>query len=313
MLEKRPYNVSQLSKILKLNYRTVKHHIGILLDNGVIETSKTGSYGEVFFLSPELEENIHIYNDIIKKLLNFTSSPEFFKRVLEQTKEGVIIMDDLFEVFFWNKSAETIIGIHKAEIIGETVELFEGIGYQKELFERSAAGHNIKAYRTKFKHKSGTLIDISLTIDHILDEEEKIIGFSLLFREVTELMKAEQNKQILVAIIESSDDAIFSKTLDGTITSWNNGAKKIYGYSADEMMGQSITTIVPKKRIDEVFDILDKIKNGQRIDHFETERIKKNGELIQVSLTISPLLDVDGNVIGASGIARDITERKKSK
>jgi len=313
MIENRPYNVSQLSKQLNLNYRTVKHHIEILLENGFIESSKTGSYGEVFFLSPEFEENIHIFKDIIKKLLNFTSSPEFFKRVLKQTKEGVIIIDDLYEVFFWNQSATTILGYKEHEIIGEIIQLFPDLKLQKEIFKRSVDGRHVKAHPTKFQHRSGHPIDVSLTIDNILDEEEETIGFSLVFRDISEHIMAEENKQRLADIVESSDDAIFSKTLDGTFTSWNKGAERIYGYKAKEMVGQPVTKIVPNDRSDEVFNILEELRNGQRIDHFETQRVRKNGELIHISLTISPILDVDGNVIGASTIARDITERKMAE
>ena len=109
----------------------------------------------------------------------------------------------------------------------------------------------------------------------------------------------------------SSDDAIIGKSLDGTISSWNRGAEKIYGYSAKEIIGQNITILSPPDRHDEVLRILEKIKQGERVEHFETVRVTKEGRQIHVSLSISPIIDKTGEIIGASTIARDVTERKR--
>ena len=116
---------------------------------------------------------------------------------------------------------------------------------------------------------------------------------------------------MLAAIIDSSDDAILSKTLDGIITSWNRGAEALYGYSRDEIVGLPITTLLPPERVGEVQDILARIRRGERVEHFETTRIRKDGTPVQVALTISPMHDVTGRITGASTIARDITDRKR--
>src|SRR5262245_51326051 len=108
----------------------------------------------------------------------------------------------------------------------------------------------------------------------------------------------------LAAIVESSDDAIVSKDLGGIITSWNAGAARLFGYRAEEVIGQSITLIIPPERIDEEPDILDRIRRGERVDHYETVRRRKDGSLVEVSLTVSPIRDARGNVVGASKIAR---------
>jgi len=115
----------------------------------------------------------------------------------------------------------------------------------------------------------------------------------------------------LAAIVESSDDAIISKDLNGIITSWNRGAEAIFGYTADEMIGKSVTTLIPPDRIDEEPGILSRIRAGERIDHYETVRRRKDGGLITVSLTVSPIFDANGKVVGASKIARDITNVKE--
>lgn len=117
----------------------------------------------------------------------------------------------------------------------------------------------------------------------------------------------------LSAIIESADDAIISKTLDGIITSWNRGAERIFGYTGDEIIGKPVTILIPADHIDEEPHILARIKSGERIDHYETVRVSKDGRLIEISLTVSPIKDADGKIIGASKVARDITERKRTE
>jgi PAS domain S-box-containing protein len=124
--------------------------------------------------------------------------------------------------------------------------------------------------------------------------------------------RAEEAQARLAAIIESSDDAIISKTLDGVVTSWNRGAERLFGYRAEEMIGEPIARLVPTDLRDDLPPILAKLRNGERIDHFETERVRKDGQRIHVSLTISPIKDRSGRVIGASKIARDVTERRSA-
>ena len=115
------------------------------------------------------------------------------------------------------------------------------------------------------------------------------------------------------AIVNSTDDAIISKTLAGIITSWNPGAERVFGYAAREVVGKSIQILIPPERIDDESEILAKIARGERIDHYETIRVCKNGRLIHISVTISPIRDEGGNIIGASKIAREITERKHAE
>ena len=126
-----------------------------------------------------------------------------------------------------------------------------------------------------------------------------------------EQLIAEEKLSFLASIVESSDDAIIGKTLDGIILSWNPGAQRIYGYSADEVIGKHISILVPPDRPDEIPQILERLRKGERIDHFETVRMRKDGKWIDISLTISPIKVATGRIIGASTIARDITERKR--
>ena len=116
---------------------------------------------------------------------------------------------------------------------------------------------------------------------------------------------------MLAAIVESSDDAIYAKTLEGAILSWNHGAERMYGYSAAEVVGRPVSILVPPRSTDEVPQILERIKGGERVDHFETVRVRKDGEALDVSLSVSPVRDASGRIVGASTIARDITEQKR--
>jgi PAS domain S-box-containing protein len=133
-----------------------------------------------------------------------------------------------------------------------------------------------------------------------------------IIEDITDRRQAEEARSLLAAVVESSDDAIVTKTLDGLITSWNPGAERLFGYSADEMLGRPITILIPPDHIDEEPAILERMRRGERISHYPTVRRRKDGTLIDVSLSVSPLKDADGRIIGASKIARDITQQKKA-
>lgn len=117
---------------------------------------------------------------------------------------------------------------------------------------------------------------------------------------------------LLAAIVESSDDAIIGKTLDGTIMSWNKGAERQYGYTAQEAVGKPMSLLIPKDRVDELPKFLTMIKRGEPVAHYETERVRKDGKRIDVSVSLSPIRDASGKVIGAAAIARSISERKQA-
>ena len=136
---------------------------------------------------------------------------------------------------------------------------------------------------------------------------------SIYASDITESRRADETTRRLAAIVESSDDAIVSKNLEGIVTSWNGGAERIFGYTAAEMLGRSITILIPQEREDEEPQILARIRRGERIDHYETIRRRKDGTRINVSLTVSPIRNSEGAVIGASKIARDITEQKANE
>jgi PAS domain S-box-containing protein len=152
------------------------------------------------------------------------------------------------------------------------------------------------------------------TVGHpVLNPSGDLVQFVGSSTDITERKRAEQATLLLAAIVESSHDAIVSKTLNGVITSWNKGAERLFGYSAEDAVGQNITLIIPPACRDEERTIIEQLTRGERIDHFETVRMRKDGSLLDVSLTISPMKDASGRVVGASKLARDITERKRAE
>ena len=146
-----------------------------------------------------------------------------------------------------------------------------------------------------------------------IDHSGTLIGAVNMVVDISDRRRADVDAQRLASIVETSDDAIISKGLDGIITSWNRGAERLFGYTAEEVIGKPVTILIPEDRIDEEPDILERIRRGARVDHYETVRLRKDGSLIDISLTVSPLKDFDGRVIGASKIARDISERKRAQ
>jgi PAS domain S-box-containing protein len=159
--------------------------------------------------------------------------------------------------------------------------------------------------------QDGTEIPIDDSAAPIRSEDGELQGAVLVFRDVRSRRKAETTQRLLAAIVESSDDAIISKDVNGIVTSWNKGAERIFGYSAEEMIGEPIATIAAPDRIDEMPRILERIRRGERIDHYETIRKAKDGSLITISLTVSPIRDSEGRIVGASKIAHDITEQMR--
>ena len=207
-------------------------------------------------------------------------------------------------------------GYAPEEIIGKSVlELIppELRGEEPEILRKLAAGSRIEHYETRRVRKNGEIIHVSLTISPIKDTDGQVIGASKIARDIGERRQADEARSSLAAIVQSADDAIIGKDLNGVINSWNEAATRLFGYDAEEIIGKSILTLIPPELHSDEYEILARLRAGERIKHFETERLKKNGERVHVSLTISPVRDANDRVIGSSKIARDISDRKRAE
>jgi len=174
-------------------------------------------------------------------------------------------------------------------------------------------GKPARNQQVTMERPDGSRILTHVDVNPLYGSAGHLSGTINVFQDVTEAEKAEEISRRLAAIIESADDAIISKDLNGIITSWNQSAQRLFGYTAQEIIGKPVMILIPPDRHDEEPGILERIRHGDRVDHYETVRVRKDGSLVDISLTVSPIRDAKGNVTGASKIARDITERKQTE
>jgi len=181
------------------------------------------------------------------------------------------------------------------------------------LLEQLQAGNPLNGVEVRRQRRDGTPIDYSVYASPLYDAEGRINGNVAVLVDITERKLAENKLSEFAEIVKSSDDAIVGKTLAGTVTSWNKGAERIFGYCADEIVGKPINILIPPDRIAEEWMILDEIRQGHSVSHYETVRRRKDGRMIDVSVTVSPIRDATGQILGASKIARDITDHKRAE
>ena len=257
-----------------------------------------------------------------------TQHAELMRVTLGSIGDGVITTDIAGRVASLNAVAESLTGWTNAEARGQPLDsVFRIIDEESRAPLESPAARALResavvgiATQAVLISKDGVERSIDDSAAPIKDPTGRVSGCVLTFRDISQRKRWESvaagrllDARLLAAIVESSDDAIVSKSLDGIIRTWNAGAERLFGYTAEQALGRHISLVIPEDRIAEEDNIIASLKAGQRVDHFETERRTSDGRRIQVSLTISPIKDEAGNVIGASKIARDITERKRAE
>jgi PAS domain S-box-containing protein len=246
---------------------------------------------------------------------------ESLRVTLASIGDAVISTDRDGQVTFMNPVAEELTGWRQEEALRRPLtDIFKILNEETRKPVENPVAKVLQqgviiglANHTLLIARDGTERPIDDSAAPIRDSQGNILGVILIFRDVTERRRAEEANLRLAAIVESSDDAIIGKTLDGIIMSWNAGAERIFGYSAEEVLGRHISILAPPERSDEIPKILERIRSGERIDHYETIRRRKDGQRIRISLTVSPIRDASGKIIGISKIARDITERKRAE
>jgi PAS domain S-box-containing protein len=257
---------------------------------------------------------INLLVDITDRKNAESEAREQFRTIVETTPECVKIVGPDGTLLFMNPSGLSMVGAPCAETVtGKNIydviapedrqrfrEFNEMVcGGKKGTLQFEIVGldgqrHHMESYAAPLRHTDGTSVQLAVTHD------------------ITPRKGAERAALLLSAIVDSSDDAIISKNLDGVITSWNKSAERLFGYTTDEAIGRTVASLlIPDDRQDEEPDILARLRQGERVDHFETVRRRKDGSLLDISLTISPVKNLQGVIIGASKIARDITESKR--
>ena len=236
--------------------------------------------------------------------------------IVESSEDAILSADLNGIIATWNRGAERLFGYTAEEVIGKPITLLipmDRHDEESDILSRIRRGECIDRYETVRRRKDGSLVEVSLSVSPIKNDEGTVIGVSRIPQDITERRRTEQLRQRLAAIVESTEDAIVSKDLNGIINTWNPGAERLFGYTAEEVIGKPITLLIPMDRLDEESDILSRIRRGERIDHYETVRRRKDGSLVEISLTVSPVKNDEGTVVGAAKIARDITERRRAQ
>jgi PAS domain S-box-containing protein len=214
----------------------------------------------------------------------------------------------------WNPAAERMFGYAAADVIGHSIDLIVADASradERRLIDEVRRGGSVHHFETVGVTRHGTTLDLSLAVFPLMTPEGDVLGIARISRDISHEQLNAREIARLGAIVDSADDAIVSKDLNGIVRTWNKAAEHMFGFTADEMIGRSITTIIPADRQQEEVEVLSRIRAGQSVRHFETVRQRKNGSLVEISLTVSPIRNVDGRVIGASKIARDVTAQRR--
>lgn len=219
--------------------------------------------------------------------------------------DGTIIRANRAELSLLGYTSEEYIGHHITEFHADADAI-------EDILQRLWAGEEVRAYEARMRCKDGSTKHVVID-SSVLWEDGRFVHTRCFTRDITQQKEEEEIRQRLAAIVESSEDAIISKDLNGTITSWNRGAEKLYGYAAEEIVGRPISVLIAPGRADDFPVIMERLRAGERIEQYETVRVRKDGRLVDVSLTVSPIRDGTGRIHGASKIARDITQRKRAE
>jgi PAS domain S-box-containing protein len=238
-----------------------------------------------------------------------------FRAIVESADDAIISIDLSERITSWNRAAERLYGYEAVEVLGKSNRLIippDRYAEENDIVTRVKSGEGIQHCDTVRVRKDGSRIDVAITASGIY-EGDSIVGVSKIARDISDRKEAERGAARLAAIVESSDDAIVAKDLNGIVTSWNRAAERMFGYTADEAIGQSIRFIIPESHLDEEDTILSRIRRGESVQHFETIRCRKDRVCLPISVTVSPIRDRTGAIIGASKIARDISDRKRAE
>jgi PAS domain S-box-containing protein len=245
-----------------------------------------------------------------------SSSSTYLAAIVASSADAILGTTRDGTVRSWNAACERLFGRASQEMIGQSVlDIIPGELWDEEqaILARVASGASIENYETVRLAADGRPIEAAVTLSPIRDALGVVIGISSVVRDISEKKQAERGASMLAAIITSTTDGVVSKTLEGIVTSWNKSAERILGYTEADMLNKSIRKIIPPDRQEEEDRILATVLAGDIIDNFETVRVRKDGALIDVAVTVSPVRDASGRIVGASKIVRDITDKQQTR
>jgi PAS domain S-box-containing protein len=290
---------------------TLADHTALIAKNGK-ETAIEDSAAPIKDAAGRISGAVMVFHDVTSRRRAELEKGRLIS-VLERSLNEIYIFDtEMLRFEYVNEGARRNLGYTMEEMLKMTpLDLqpeFNESTFRDKVKPLLSGEKEKHIFQTVHRRKDKTLYPVEVHLQSVAHEGQRV--FLAVILDITERRQSEEAKARLAAVVESSDDAIISKTLEGIITSWNEGARRMYGYEADEVIGKSVTILIPPHLIDEEPEIIQRLKQGKKIDHYETVRMRKDGTLLDVALTVSPIRDASGKIIGASKIARDVTHRK---
>jgi PAS domain S-box-containing protein len=244
-------------------------------------------------------------------------SEDLFRMAFAQASVGMAIMDSKGHLLRVNKAYSVLTGYSEKELCGRN---FCDLTHSDDLVRVKQSIAKLRrgeidsfVIQQRYIKKAGDIVWVQNTVSTIRDADGKTVRLIALTENITEHKRAEEERSLLATIVESSEDAIIGRKLDGTIISWNVGAERIFGYRAKEAIGRLYSFLVPEERLNELEEIRKKLKRGERVEHYESVRLAKGGRSVDISLTVSPIRDGQGSLLGFSTVGRDIATRKRGE
>jgi len=282
-------------------------HITPVLYNASVYRDEGGEVIGIFAAARDVTE--HKRAEKALKLAN-----AYNRSLIEASIDPLVTIGPDGKITDVNNSTESITGYSRKELIGtDFSDYFTKPEKAREGYQHVFQKGMVRDYPLEIRHKYGHITPVLYNASVYRDENGEVIGVFAAARDITELKKAEEKIQTLASVVESSNDAIITESLDGIITSWNKGAEQVYGYSAEEVLGKNMSILEPDHLKGEIKQLADKVKQGKKVQHHETLRLKKDGKILNISVTLSPVFDVSGKLVAISNIAGDITEKKISE